>query len=40
MELPYNAAITLLVKATSARSIRSLHGHPTDYETLEAIEKA
>ena len=39
IKLPYNAAITSLVKATNLRVIRELHGPPVDYEVLETAAK-
>ena len=39
MELPYNAAITSLVKATNRHAICALHGPPIDYEELETAAR-
>lgn len=39
IKLPYNAAITSLVKATNLRVIRELREPPVDYEVLETAAK-
>ena len=36
LDMPYNNALTLLIKACSTRTIRALHGPTIDYDALEA----
>ena len=36
LDMPYNNALTLLIKACSTRTIRALHGPAIDYDALEA----